>query len=242
MRGPGRGGAVFGWGSRAHAASTKGPNAMRDLWVVLSVVMTLGCGADDAPWRPSPLPPPPPSRPSRPSTTLLLSGQSNAVQLRPYLEEAYTAGRVDGFAYGGSSIDWWLRLPPWGPETRYSPWDDLVPTLHQPARAVIWWQGESDAVDPVRNDPSTYADRLGTLLAKIRAEAQDPRLFVIVVQIRENHVLDTSVIREQLALVVSRDPRSVLVPVDDLPAVDSFHLSPEGYRMMAARIIAALPR
>lgn len=238
MRGPGRGGAVFGWGSRAHAASTKGPNAMRDLWVVLSVVMTLGCGADDAPWRPSPLPPPPPSRPSRPSTTLVVSGQSNAVQIWPYLETAYTAGQVDGFAYGGLQIYHWFRdTSPYD----FEPWPHLAPTLHQPLRAFIWWQGESDATDPDRPDPQTYADSLTRLLARVRAEANDPTLPVIVCQILANANPDTAVIRDQIQRAVAGDPLATLVVADDLPAKDAFHLSETGYQHMAQRIIAALP-
>lgn len=184
----------------------------------------------------------PPATPTRPSTTLLLSGQSNAVQLRPYLERAYAPiGRVDGFAYGGSQIGWWLLLPPWSPSTPYTPWMELEPLLHQPARAFIWWQGESDSVDPERPDPAGYAEKLSLLLAKVRTENHDATLPILVCQIRDNHVSDTSAIREQIRLVVARDPLARLVSADDLPSIDSFHFTPDGYRLMADRLIQALP-
>ena len=181
-----------------------------------------------------------PSVPAVPTiTTLILSGQSNAVQLRPHLEDAYRAiGRVDGYAYGGLPIaHWFVDVSSYD----FEPWPHLAPTLHQPARAFIWWQGESDATDPTRSDPTRYADTLSALFARIRSESGDLALFVLVCQIRDNHVEDTSAIREQIQRAVSRDPRARLVPVDDLPFVDTFHLTPAGYDAMARRLISLLP-
>lgn len=193
--------------------------------VLLCLLFTVACGASS-------------TAPSSTNTTIILSGQSNAVQLEPFLKAAYHDGKVDGYSYGGLPIDSFITTKPLISD--WSPWALIAATLHQPARAFIWWQGESDARDPGHN-PYQYQQQLATFIGNVRAEANQPNLYVIVCQILEADVSDTPIIRAQTAAWVAGDRNAKLLFADDLPRNDSQHLTAEGYTQMARRVIAALP-
>lgn len=159
---------------------------------------------------------------------LALAGQSNAWLMRPILEQMYRPGVVVGFAQDGSKIAQWAE----GSEF----WTLLAKDLHQPLRAFVWWQGESD-----RDDPATYSAKLRSFLERVRREANDPTLLIV-----ECRVIDASVFVEIRAIqeaYVKSDARSVLVSSDALPleAPDSAHLNADGYRSMVTRILAVIP-
>lgn len=222
---------------------------MKRLLMLIALVITVACGSTPsvlptAPEQPIPAPAPVPVVPT--VTTLLLSGQSNAVLVRPFLESAYTVGKVDGWAYGGTEIGQWLTETPWTWATfGFSPWTYLKPTLKQEARAFVWWQGESDARDSYRPNPYEYRGKLAQFITNVRAENGQGDLFIVVCQILEGtdaEAADTAVIRDQLRAYVVSEPRSVLVSSDGLAKRDTQHLTDEGYKEMAQRIIAALPR
>lgn len=164
---------------------------------------------------------------------VVLAGQSNALFVRPYLEAAYTAGRIDGFAQDGS------RIAEWHPQSAY--WKRLAPTLHQPMRAFVWWQGESDY-----REPAAYLAALRAFIDRVRREANDPNLQIVLCRVVDDPTPGWSEIRQAQETVAATDPRVVLVSSDDLPkehpdwARGSAHLSPAGYRQMAQRVIDAM--
>ena len=164
---------------------------------------------------------------------LVLAGQSNALLMRPYLEEAYKPGEVIGFAQDGSRIDEWSISGPY--------WKALTPALHRPVRAFVWWQGESD----FRN-PRPYLAALRAFIDRVRREANDPNLPVLICRVVDDPTSGWSDIRHAQEELVSHDSHAVLVSSDGLPKEHpewprgSAHLSPEGYRAMARRVVAAL--
>lgn len=167
-----------------------------------------------------------PTTPSSP-LPLALAGQSGALLMRPYLAQAYP-GAVVGFQQDGSQIRDWADGMPF--------WMALAPTLRQPLRAFVWWLGESD-----RDDPIAIPGAFSLFLARVRREANDPALLVVLCR-AVDHPLFTGV-RAAEEAYVRTDPRAVLVSSDGLAleGPDSAHLSGEGYRLMAQRVIAVLP-
>ena len=164
---------------------------------------------------------------------LALAGQSNALFMRPYLEAAYKPGDVIGFAQDGSQIVEWRVDGPY--------WMALKPTLHQALRAFVWWQGESD----FRN-PGPYLAALRAFIERVRREANDPNLLVLICRVVDDPTPGWSEIRRAQEVFVSTDRHAVLVSSDGLPKEHpdwprgSAHLSKEGYQAMARRVIAAL--
>jgi hypothetical protein len=169
------------------------------------------------------------------SRPLVLAGQSNALFMRPYLEDAYKPGSVVGFAQDGSHIS------EWGADGPH--WKALRVTLHHPIRAFVWWQGESDAATASR-----YLDALREFIARVRYEANDPNLLVVICRVVDDPAPGWSTIRRAQETFVATDRRAALVSSDGLPKEHpqwksgSAHLSKGGYQAMARRIIAALPQ
>lgn len=165
------------------------------------------------------------------SLPIALAGQSNALFIRPYLIAAVAPEVVTGFAQDGSTIAQWAVTAPQG----Y--WSQLAPSLHQPLKAFVWWQGESDTTNV-----STYLNSLTEFIARVRNEAHDPTLRVVICRVVDDPAF--SQIRALQAAYVAADARSVLVSSDGLPTEfstpGSAHLSPEGYQQMAQRIAAVL--
>lgn len=187
-------------------------------WLVLAL-FTAGCGAS-VPIAPTPAVPLP----------LALAGQSNAWLMRDIFAAAYAPGRVVGFAQDGSYID------QWAPNTDY--WNRLATDLHQPLRAFIWWQGESDRW-PGRVE--IYESELRAFIARVRAEANDPNLLVVICRVIDDPIF--AGVRAAQEAYVRSDPRSVLVSSDGLPleSVGSAHLNAAGYVAMSKRILAVIP-
>jgi len=166
-----------------------------------------------------------------PTKPLALAGQSNALFIRPFLISAAAPEAVIGFSQDGSSIE------QWAPGSAY--WGQLAPQFHQPLRAFVWWQGEGN-----RLTPDIYASQLRDLIGRVRAEANDPNLLVLICRVVDDPLFVG--IRAAQAAYVASDPRSILVNSDNLPkefgeGVGSAHLSPDGYTLMAKRILAVLP-
>jgi hypothetical protein len=164
-------------------------------------------------------------------TTILLSGQSNAVNVSPFLVAAYYPSLVVTSAYPGNPIQLWA---PGNPN-----WKVLAPLLRQPLRAFVWWQGETDA----DAHSTTYLADLTDLIARVRLANRAPDLFVVVIRILPlPHELGAAVRAAQEAFVQA-DKNAVLVSSDGVPAQDDgYHLADAGYRIVAARIVAAIPK
>lgn len=171
------------------------------------------------------------SHPSPPQTTILLSGQSNAVNLSPFLVGAYHPSLVVTSAYPGNPISLWTEGHP--------NWRVLAPLLRQPLRAFVWWQGETDA--DARS--TTYLADLTDFVARVRLANHAPDLFVIVIRILPLPQGAGASVRAAQEAFVQADTNAVLVSSDDVPALpDGYHLADAGYRQVAARIVAALSK
>lgn len=192
-------------------------------FVIVAAMLVASCGS--APLAPTPVV----SAPVIVPLPLALAGQSNADFMRPALATAYAPGLVTGFAQNGS------RIQEWDAGTAY--WTNLQPSLHQPIRAFVWWQGESDRG---ADDAPVYAAKLRAFLARVRQEAHDPHLLIVLCRVVNDPVF-ASIRQTQEAYVVS-DPRAILVSSDGLPLEfeGSAHLSPAGYASMSQRILDAL--
>jgi lysophospholipase L1-like esterase len=160
-------------------------------------------------------------------SAVLLSGQSNAGGVSPFLVSAYRPSEVFLSAHGGEPIR------KWAPGTLY--WNELARLLRQPLKAFVWWQGESDL------ESTTYLADLADLVARVRAANHAPALLVIVVRILpQPHGWGAGVRAAQEAFVLA-DANAVLVSSDGVPAqADGIHLMDAGYRQVADRIVAVL--
>lgn len=158
----------------------------------------------------------------------VLSGQSNAVNLKPYLT-AYAT--ILGVQQNSTPIRAWAADGPlWAPLAA-----DLSPT----DQAFIWWQGEMDAYE----GSTTYAHDLRDLLTRVRSAGLQTIVIVGLADMPDARYAAayTSIraIQQQVASELgARYVTSEHLPLD--PDV-VFHLTPDGYSQMAARITAVLP-
>lgn len=167
-----------------------------------------------------------------PSTTWVLSGQSNARELRPALNvlAAERNVTVTGWAEGGDGII------NWGPQT--AGWIGWVkPALEdQGVQAFIWDQGEYDSGVPLVN---AYLDSLTELIGRVRATARDPRLRVVIVGVSGRD--DYAAMRSVQEAYVRTDPDSRYILTADLAtAEDGAHFTPASYQVIAERVVAAI--
>ncbi|HEV1992000.1 MAG TPA: sialate O-acetylesterase [Candidatus Dormibacteraeota bacterium] len=188
---------------------------MRLLALVFVALLAVGCGASST------------AQPSAPGSTALLSGQSNAGGVAPFLVAAYRPSDVFVSAHGGEPIR------KWAPGSLY--WNELARLLRQPLKAFIWWQGENDL------ESTTYLADVTDLVARVRAANRTPDLLVIVIRILpQPHGWGAGVRAAQEAFVQA-DVNAVLVSSDGVPAqADGVHLTDAGYRQVAARIVEVL--
>jgi hypothetical protein len=164
-----------------------------------------------------------------PTAPLVLAGQSNAVNVAPYLRAVYPLSVLSDSTQNGRSIASWSPT-----ETPPVLWPILAADLRQPVQAFVWWQGESD-----RGSPTYLADD-AALIARVRSENGNPELLVVLVRILD--MPQNAGIRATQERVVAADPHAVLVSSDGPAFQDGAtdHLTPAGYQAVAQRIIAAL--
>lgn len=169
---------------------------------------------------PAPMPPPP-----LPAVAVVLSGQSNAVFEAPYLQSTVAGVRATGTS--GQAIAGWA---PGGGD-----WTTLAATLAPgPLRAFVWWQGESDRLNP------DYRGDLTNLVARVRAVAGQPTLRVVIVQVLDLPQ-NASVRAAQRSFVIG-DVNALLVS-SDIAQRDGLtdHMTPAGYSDVARLISGSLP-
>ena len=164
----------------------------------------------------------------------MLAGQSNALFVRPYLEAGYTSGRIDGFAQDGS------RIAEWHPESAYTGNSSRRPCTSRCARL---YGGKAKATT---GTPPEYLTALRAFIDRVRREAHDPNLLVVLCRIVDDPTPGWSDIRRAQETLAATDPHIVLVSSDGLPKEHpdwprgSAHLSPDGYRAMAQRVVEAI--
>jgi len=172
---------------------------------------------------------PTPSTPATTTLPLVVAGQSNAVNVAPFLRAVYPQPVLSDSTQNGRSISSWSpsEQPP-------VLWPILAGALHQRVQAVVWWQGESD-----RDNPH-YLDDLRELAARIRGENTNPDLLIAVVRVLD---LPSNVgVRTAQQAFVAGDMDAVLVSSDG-PGFQNGttdHLTDAGYSAVAERIVAAL--
>ena len=189
---------------------------------LVACLLLAGCGA--SPLTPTPPAPDPLPAPIAFTGHLVLAGQSNAVNVAPILS---TYGSVSTSAHKSLSISYWSATDP-----GVTMWRDLQPFLHEPMRAFVWWQGESDATTP------TYQADLVELLERVRAEAGPVPILIVRVLAKPPYAN----VRTAQANAVAILGNARLVSIDGCDRDgESDHLTAEGYRCAAGMIIAGLP-
>lgn len=155
--------------------------------------------------------------------TVLLAGQSNAVNLDPYLGVEHVTIAESG-----------LQVAAWNVEQQRM-WPKIEPILRSGRiKALVWWQGESD-----RNEP-TYADQLRELMTRIRATAGNPTLPIIVIRMLD--LPEFKAVRQAQEQFVADDPCAILVSSDGPghQLRNEAHLTRDGYHEVARRVEHAL--
>jgi hypothetical protein len=157
----------------------------------------------------------------------VLSGQSNAVNLKPYLTPYAT---ILGVQQNSTPIRAWATDGPlWGP---------LAAELNPSDQAFIWWQGEMDAYE----GSTTYAADVRDLLTRVRASGIQTLVIVGLADMPDAHYAANyatiRAIQQQIASELgARYVSSERLPVDP---ESIFHLTPDGYQQMAARLLPVL--
>jgi carbohydrate esterase-like sialic acid-specific acetylesterase len=190
-------------------------------FALFTAAFAIACGTPAAPTPSSPAGPQPFSG------RVVLSGQSNATNLGPFLA---VYGHVDTVAANSLAIARWDWTDP---TINAVMWRLLEPVLHEgPVSAFVWWQGESD------RDNWHYESDTVSLLAHVRVEAGAPVLPMLIVRVLpkpENAGVRAA--QEQAAA----DLGALLVSIDDCePDGTSDHLSARGYEQAAAKIARLL--
>ena len=160
---------------------------------------------------------------------LVVAGQSNAVNVAPFLRAVYPQPVLSDSTQNGRPISSWspTEQPP-------ELWPLLAGALHQRVQAVVWWQGESD-----RDNPH-YLDDLRELAVRVRSENANPALLIVVVRVLD--LPSNAGVRTAQQGFVDGDLDAVLVSSDG-PGFQngaSDHLTDAGYGTVAQRIVAAL--
>ena len=156
-----------------------------------------------------------------------LAGQSNAVLLRPILAEV---AKVTGAGDQGAT-----PITCWGLTIDGICWRNLQTALRQdkPLDAFVWWQGESDADNP------NYAAPFRDLIARVRAETQQPNLLILVMQWGQTYSGRPNGAEAAQRAFVASDANAVFVPTADLEfKPDGTHMTDDGYRAASRRVVS----
>jgi Carbohydrate esterase, sialic acid-specific acetylesterase len=163
---------------------------------------------------------------TRPPVTLGLSGQSNALAVRPFLERV---DRVVGYQVPSTPIACWgVRQ---SDLEGHHCWRQLFQTLTIPVDAFVWWQGEADAGTP------EYYARLDSLIRRVRAASLNLQLPVAVVQLGPASTRVLGGPGFDAERWARTDAHAVYIPTHDLEfEADGTHMTSNGYAAAAGRI------
>jgi hypothetical protein len=171
------------------------------------------------------------------STPLVLglSGQSNAGRIRPFLEARAT---VAGNAAAGTGISCWADVPHVDNDYAGLCWAGLQPLLaaRRDFDAFVWWQGDTEL-----DHPTTYTAALADLVRRVRADTQNPRLLIVVLQLGAVNGDDPEGAGAQARTWAQRDPDAIYLETRDKEyQADRQHMTDQGYRDVVERIVAAV--
>lgn len=143
-----------------------------------------------------------------------------------------------GFASGGKPISYWHPGNPGHV--------GLMPRIKkagQGAGVFLWYQGENNTIPGT--SAADYMKELQEHIARVRQQANNPQMLVVVVQLGPDTRAENSgymTLREAQRQYVVGDPRAILVPALGRTLKDTVHLDNAGYRELGAEIGRALMR
>jgi hypothetical protein len=161
--------------------------------------------------------------PTSTAAQALLTGQSNACALSPYLPP----GSHVLVCQSGAPIAYWdVRVP----GSMVAPLTQAL-TVVDPS-VIVWWQGESDH----GTASATYLAHIVDILTRlaVRTDGTLRPIMLIEIAAREDRAHITAVHR-----ALAAHPRVAFIPTQDLPRDGtSDHFTPEAYATVAARLMA----
>jgi hypothetical protein len=113
-------------------------------------------------------------------------------------------------AVGGTSLDQWKTG---GPLNNTAVVRTKEAMKHGKLAGILWHQGESDSGNP--KNVTTYADRLGVMIAQLRTDLQAEKVPVVLGELIHEHKTNDS-INVELAAASKKIPLCVLVSSEGL--------------------------
>lgn len=112
----------------------------------------------------------------------------------------------------------------------------LIERSAKGAGVFLFYQGESDA----GHTTEFYFNALVDLARRVRAAAENPKMWVVIVQVAACGNADLTTVREGQRLFVKQDDRAVLVPALGRSMGDNCHLDKVGHESLGKEIGKAL--
>ncbi len=113
----------------------------------------------------------------------------------------------------------------------------------QAATTFLWWQGEAEAAS---NQATGYAAALADLVRRVRDEAHNPSMRVVVIALADAPYPDLRKgyerLRNEQRTFVANDGRALIVSAEGLPLNPDkpYHLTVSGYAELGRRVAAAM--
>lgn len=129
--------------------------------------------------------------------------------------EPYVPVGLISAAWGGTAINRWIRNSDDNKTPNYTPTDGTIfnnhvyPFLNYPVRAVLWYQGETDATMPLM-----YSEAFPTMIKDWRKQWNDENLPFLFVQLARYSGRDYSPLREAQAKALELDNVAMAVILD----------------------------
>lgn len=205
----------------------------RKMPLLLLLLALTACGSKSSPLAPesTTLLTPPSDRP----LSLAISGQSNSAKLRPYLE---AKASVVGYSQVTTLSPCWDNVPVVDNDYAGVCWVNLKPLLHTPhLDAFVWWHGDADSGLP------GYGARLSSFLARVRQEAQNPSLLIVIPELGPVNGDAEDGPGAEAKRWTETDPHSLFIPTRDIGFdYDRQHMTPDQYQAVAERIVNEVKR
>ena len=146
-------------------------------------------------------------------------------------------------AFGGLPIERWdPALKDQGGESLYGAMLERIKMVGGKIRGVIWYQGESDALDPAR--AAVYEEKFLGFVDGLRRDTGIDDLTVIYVQLARFAIFESGrepaqsleKVREAQRLAASKRKNLFMVSAIDLPLYDHAHLAYAGQKRLGRRL------
>ena len=172
---------------------------------------------------------PTPSTAATSTLPLVVAGQSNAVNVAPFLREVYPQAVLSDSTQGGRPIASWRP-------------DEQPPSCGRSSRTrytspcTPWSGGRAKAIARTPATSTTCA----SWSVRIRRENNNPALPIVVIRVLD--LPSNAAVRSAQLAFVAGDPSAVLVSSDGPAFQDGTtdHLTDAGYREVALRIVSSL--